>query len=193
MIHEGSLALNVQTLINEQLLHYSMFFPIYYVQLGADNMLLGYALFLASICEIPFLLFADKILDRIGTTNALTGAAVITAVRWFSFYFVNDLYINLALQILHGAIFIVFSYSLTKYLEQESPQELKSVGQSMITLSVTGIAPVFSGIVGGYLSDLLGIRLVFLILSIITIAATLVFVLLIHSNFMAKFMSKRIN
>lgn len=154
---------------------YSNFFPIYYKQTGADNVLLGWATFIATISEIPFLIFADRILNKIGTRNCLALSAAISAIRWISLYLITNVYINLVLQILHGLNFIVFNYSMVTYINKEAPKEFKTTAQAIYTLSVMGIARIVGGLLGGYLSDCFGIRQIFLLNTMITIAAIILF------------------
>jgi len=43
---------------------YNTFFPIYYKNMGADNTILGLAVFIGSASEIIFLVFGDRIIKR---------------------------------------------------------------------------------------------------------------------------------
>ncbi len=155
---------------------YSNFFPLYYIQSGADNVLLGLATFICSMSEIPFLIFADRILKKIGTHNALIGSAIVSVLRWILLFFITNPYINLAMQMLHGLTFIVFNYSMVTYINKESPKEFKATAQVIYTLTVMGIARALSGVLGGYLSNRFGIRQIFLLNTFVTIIAIVLFV-----------------
>lgn len=154
---------------------YYTFFPIYFKEMGGDSALLGWAMFISSVSEIPFLLFADKILKKIGTRYTLLGSAAVAAVRWLILHFVSNPFIVLPLQALHGLIFIVFSFSLATYINQEVPKELRASGQTLNGLIGLGIARIIGSILGGVLSDMVGIRQVFLYDSLLAFAAVIAF------------------
>ncbi|NLD48906.1 MAG: MFS transporter, partial [Clostridiaceae bacterium] len=108
--------------IHGTLSFYNAFFGIYYTQMGADNALLGWAIFLSAISEVFFLIWGDRVIRKIGIKPTLFGAGLIAVIRWLLFGFVENIYLVLALQVLHGFIFIVLSYSMAMYINREVPQ-----------------------------------------------------------------------
>lgn len=154
---------------------YYGFFAIYYKQLGADNALLGWAMFITSTSEIPFLLFADKILARLGVKLTLIASSLVIAVRWLLLFFITDVYALLAVNATHGLTFIVFSFCLVIFISRNVPKELRASGQTMNALLCMGLARILGSVFGGVLSDMLGINQVFLYTSLIDFAAAFVF------------------
>lgn len=156
--------------------YYYTYFPLYLTQqLKGTNTMLGIATFLSSVSEVPFLLFADRILKKIGTKGALLGATAVAALRWFLIYSVRSAYAFLPLQLLHGLIFIVLYYSIATYINREVPPELKASGQTMNSLLGMGIARIIGSLFGGFLSVRFGIRNMFLYNSIFAFIALIVF------------------
>jgi len=139
---------------------YNTFFPIYYKNMGADNTILGLAVFIGSASEIIFLVFGDRIIKRLGIKFTLFGAGLI-----------NNIFAVLALQILHGFIFIVLAYSMATYINNEMPPELKASGQTVNS----GISRIIGSTGGGVISDLIGIRQVFFLNSVIVLASIVIF------------------
>lgn len=154
---------------------YYTYFPIYFKQLGGSSSLLGWAYFISAISEVPFLLYADRILKKIGTRYALLGATLVAAIRWLLIFFATKTYVFLLLQLLHGLIFIVLYYSMATYINQEVPKELKASGQTMNNLIGMGISRITGSLLGGFLSDIYGIKTMFLYNSILAFATVLVF------------------
>lgn len=146
---------------------YYTYFPIYFRKIGGSNELLGLAYFISAMSEIPFLLYADKILKRIGTRWALIGASGVAALRWLIISFIPNAYLVLPFQLLHGLIFIVLYYSMATYINQEVPKELKASGQTVNNLIGMGISRIVGSLLGGFLSDLYGIKMVFLYNSVL--------------------------
>ena len=154
---------------------YYSFFPIYYKHLGASTALLGWVMFVSSVSEIPFLLFADKIIRKMGIQATLILSALIMGIRWILLHYVTDIYAILAVNVAHGFSFIVFAYCLATYINSNVPRELRASGQTMNALLCMGLARILGSILGGVSSDAVGIGQVFLYTSLINIAASSVF------------------
>ncbi|MCX7749261.1 MAG: MFS transporter [Clostridia bacterium] len=161
---------------------YGVFFPIHFEKIGADKSLLGLAIFIATVSEIPFLLFANKVLDKLGTKRVLFASAFMTALRWLLIYFISNPYILLPFQLLHGFTFIVFAYSMATYINEKVPKELKASGQTMYALVSFSTARIIGGLLGGILSDLYGIKIIFLFSSILCFGVLLVFGIIFYRN-----------
>ena len=160
---------------NVSISFYSAFFPLWYGQMTTDNVLIGWAVFIAAISEIPFLLLAEKILKKFGTRLTMLGAAVVAAARWGMFYYISDVRLVLPLQVLHGLMYIVVAYSMAVYINRETPKELKATGQTVYWAVCGGGARIIGTMLGGMLSQAYGIRRVFLYNSFLVLAAACVF------------------
>lgn len=154
---------------------YQSFFPIYYNQLGADNTMLGLSMLIAAASEIPFLLLAGPILEKLGIRLTLMISAVITSLRWALTYLVTDTGAILAVGITHGFSFIVFSFCVATFINKNVPKELRASGQTMNALLCMGLARAAGSAFGGVLSSFTGIRQVFLWNSWVGFLSVLVF------------------
>lgn len=155
--------------------YYYSFFPMYFKDLGGDNIMLGWSMVISSLSEIPFLLFADKILKRVKIPYILLGAAAATALRWYLFSFIDAPLWVLPVQALHGLIFIVLSVTMATYINQEVPKELKASGQTFNGLMNLGIARIIGSFAGGVATASFGIRRVFMYNSVIALLCMVVF------------------
>lgn len=154
---------------------YNTFFSIYYEQLGASRTLIGWAFFISAISEVPFLLFAHVILKKIQTHHALLFAGIAAALRWVLLGFATNNYLVLLTQFLHGLVYIVISVSMATYINKSVPNELKASGQALNALFGTGIARVIGSLLGGFLSDIFGIKNMFLYNSLFCVASVIIF------------------
>lgn len=154
---------------------YYSFFPIYYKQMGASSVMIGMSMFVSSICEIPFLLFSSRILQKIGVKFTLILSTAIMGIRWMLLHVVTNVYPVLLINALHGLSFIVFAYCFAIYINKEVPKELRASGQTMNGLIGMGIARIIGSILGGFLSDMFGIRPLFFYTSLLNFAAVAVF------------------
>jgi PPP family 3-phenylpropionic acid transporter len=163
--------------------YYSFFSKYYTSDLGASNALLGWGMFLSSISEVPFLLFADRILKKIGVEYTLTSSSLFMALRWLLLHSITNIYVLLFVQVLHGVNFIVFSFSLATYINNKFPKELKASGQAMNGLINLGLSRILGSMLGGVLSDAFGIKNMFLYNSVLAAVTAVVFcVIFIREN-----------
>jgi PPP family 3-phenylpropionic acid transporter len=178
--YELVLLLAYSTILQVTLQFYYSFFGIYFKGMGGDNGLLGWAMFLSAIIEIPFLLFANRIINKIGTRYALVLSGCAMAVRWVLLHFITAPMWVLPVQLLHSLSFIVISYSMATYINEKVPKELKASGQAMFGFLSFGAARIVSTLLGGYLSDRFGIRNIFLCNSGLIVISTILFLLFFH-------------
>lgn len=169
--------LGYATLLMTTLSFFYAFFAIYFRQMGGNSRMLGWAMFIAAICEVPFLFFAHRIIKRLGPKGTLIGAGLVMALRWLLLSFVTNPYWVLPLQALHGLSFIVISYTMVTYINDHVPLELKASGQTFFGLVGMGISRIVASLLGGALSDLLGIRQVFFYNALLLLAASMFLVL----------------
>lgn len=172
---EMILLMSFSLMIHIAIGYYYSFFSIYYKSIGADDVLLGWSMFITAVSEIPFLLFADRIVKKLGIKLTLVISAAAAGVRWLAFYLVTHPYAVLPFQMLHGFNFIVLTYCMAIYINKEAPKELKASGQTLNGLLTFGLAPVSASLLGGFLSKRYGIRQMFLYDSLFTFAIVLIF------------------
>lgn len=154
--------------------YYSSFFSIYFGELGGDSGLLGIYWFISAIVEVPFLLFADRIVKKIGVRGALILSAVVMGLRWLLLFILNDVYSVMATSVLHGLSFIIIIYCMATFINREVPPELKSSGQSFYMVIGGGLPRIIASVLGGVINDQIGIRPVFLICAIINLLTVVV-------------------
>jgi PPP family 3-phenylpropionic acid transporter len=155
--------------------YYYAFFPIYFREMGGDNVLLGWSMVVSSLSEIPFLLLSGKIFKRVKISYILLGAAFATTVRWYLFSSIENPYWVLPVQLLHGLIFIVLSVTMATIINKEVPMELKASGQTFNGLLSLGVARIIGSFFGGIASAHIGMHKVFLYNSIVSLVCLAVF------------------
>lgn len=154
---------------------YYSFFSIYCKEMGGDDILIGWAMFVSAISEIPFLLFADKILKKLGVKGTLLISAGGTGVRWLLTSLVTNPYMFLPLSLMHSMGFAILTFSMATYINKSVPKELRASGQTMNSLIGLGLARIIGSMGGGFLSDLVGIRQVFQYVAILDFIAAAAF------------------
>jgi Nucleoside H+ symporter. len=162
--------------------YYYSFYPIYIRQSGGNNSMLGIAMLISSFSEIPFLLYADKVVERFGIRAVLIFSSLAVTLRWFLMYLITGVHGLLAVNALHGFTFIIFAYCLATYINNNVQKELRASGQTLNGLLCLGLARIIGSSVGGVLVDISSIRVVFLYTAIINTVVTIAFCLVFISQ-----------
>ncbi len=153
---------------------YYNFYPIYFVSIGGDSSIIGTLMFVGALTEIPMLLLARRIIDRIGVKKLLIVAAVATVLRWILLSFLINPALVVLTGLLHGVGFTSFSYSVITYINKVIPQYMRGRAQTLNVLLGMVIPRILSGYIGGLLSESRGTDQVMLmnaaILGLTTIA-----------------------
>lgn len=171
--------LGINFIVQVTLGYYYAFFPIYFKEMGADSLLLGWSMVISSMSELPFLLFSGWIFKRVSISVLLIVAALGSSVRWFLFSLIGDPLWILPVQLLHGIIFIVMSVTLATFINREVPSEWKASGQTLNGLLSLGAARIIGSFLGGIMSAAYGMRQVFLYSSWVSMATVIVFGLVV--------------
>lgn len=149
--------------VNSSMGFYYSFYPVYYEQLGASRTLIGASVFVSAISETPFLLFSSRISEKFHAKYILLGSTAATCLRWLLIYLVSNTYLLLLLMLLHGTTFVVLSYAMATYVNNNIPSVLKASGQAVNWIISLGLSRISGSILGGFLVDKYGIRQVFLL------------------------------
>ena len=165
------------TLLQCTMGYFYTFFSIHFKSLeGANSTLLGWCYFLSAISEVPFLLNADRLFDKLGAGKLMSICALALTLRWILLSSFPNIYVAAGSQILHGWGFIVMTVSMSKYMSAAVPDELKASGQMMLALVGFGIARVFGILGGGLLSEALGgVQAGFAVMALVSGAALVLF------------------
>ncbi|MDG0808183.1 MFS transporter [Cohnella rhizosphaerae] len=158
--------------------YYYTFFPLYFQELGGSNAWLGWSMVISSLSEVPFLLLAGKIFQRVRIHYILFGAGIAAALRWYLFSAIHDPYWTIPVQVLHGLIFIVLSVTMATVINREVPDELKASGQTLNALLCLGVARLIGSYAGGEASEIWGMRDVFLYNAVLAVGCIAVFAVL---------------
>ena len=157
--------------------YFYSFFSIHFTALpGGTTALLGVCFFLSAMSEVPFLLNADRLYERFGVGKLMSVSALALTLRWLILTFTHSAWAAMGSQLLHSCGFIVMTVSMSKFLNDTVPDELKASGQMLISVVGFGIARAFGILGGGLVASAMGsIQMGFLPMAVISGAALLIF------------------
>lgn len=168
---------------------YYSFFSNYFTEIaGGTKGQLGLAVFLASFCQIPFMLWAGRFIRKYGTMKLLVFATLVMALRWVLTGVVQNPVGLIAINCMHGMSFIVFQLCITIYIGDHVPAELRATGQAINAMITIGLSRIIGSMAGGFFIGHFGAGPVFVGCGLVNAAAALVIILLAvfknsHSGF----------
>jgi PPP family 3-phenylpropionic acid transporter len=134
------------------------FLNLYYDEIGASSKLIGYAFAIQSITELPFFIYADKIVKRFGARRVLFFAMAITGLRFLLYYWINNPAYALLVGLAHGISISLMLVSAVSYLHKYVPAHLRASGQSLIWAFYIGAGGAAGNLLSGLLKDYIGMN-----------------------------------
>ncbi|HHY98902.1 MAG TPA: MFS transporter [Firmicutes bacterium] len=153
------------------------FFGIHLSELGANPGVIGVALVLATVFEVPVLFYSGQLIRRMGMRSFLCASGGLYILRWALLSIIHNPLLILATQLLHGFTFISTYVAGVSIMDEESPSELKSTAQALMgSLSFAGGSSAGT-LVGGLLYDSVGAFGMYRVCALLAIGVTLGFYL----------------
>lgn len=145
-------------------------FP-YLKELGAEESIMGLALTIGTIAEIPVLFFVSRFIKRFNSYAVLIFSTVMTSLRFLLLVIAANPSFVMGVQLLHGFTHPLLSVVGVTYADEQAPVGFKATAQGLFNAAIGGIGVAFGGFFGGLVFERMGGRGVYL--------AFCVFVLLI--------------
>ena len=154
---------------------YYTFYTIYLSESGYSNSVIGQLWALGVIAEVVVFLFMHKLVPKFGLLFLLQISLALTTVRWLLIgFFVQDIFILVAAQILHAASFGVYHAAAIHLIHRYFTGRNQGIGQALYSSLSFGAG----GAIGSYISDMtweeLGPSLTFLIASVIAMVGLII-------------------
>jgi len=155
----------------------SYLFP-YMEELNINNKIKYIAITISTISELPLLFFANRLLKRFKPLRLLEIAMVITGVRLLLYSAFNSQAGILAFQFLNALTFPLLLLAGVAYVNEISPEGMKSTGQGLFGAMVAGFGSAVGNLAGGLLLESIGGRSLYLTSGIFVMACLAVILLI---------------
>jgi PPP family 3-phenylpropionic acid transporter len=153
---------------------YLSFFGAYLEEMGVSNLVASIITWMSVVLEIPLLFFATRIMRRLSIWQWFIVGYALTGVRWLGFVIARDLGswpLLIVAQIPAVTAMACFEFFPALYIGKIIAPELSGSAQTLLTLTSFGVAKVFGSLLGGFVSDRVGMRNIFLFFGIVLLAA----------------------
>lgn len=157
---------------------YMSFFGAFMEQMNINNRVASVITWVSVLLEIPFLFFSQRIMKLRSVWQWMLIGLVLTGIRWIGFWISSQAASWLLLvvfQIPAVLVLATFEYFPSIYIGEIIAPELSSSAQIMLNLVMFGVARFTGSLVGGFISQQIGMETMFLINGIMLIAASVVF------------------
>ncbi len=139
-----------------------LFINLYFKESGGNFDIVGAAFSLMALCEIPLFFFGSRIVKKFGAVNSVMLSILITSLRLFLYWIIQDPLAAVFLGLLHGLTFTLFFVASVEYVHKIIPDNLLATGQSLIWAAHYGIGVTLGNIIIGNVYDTISVRTVML-------------------------------
>ena len=154
---------------------YYGFFSIHLANLGYHSVFIGLCWALASAAEIVVMIYSNKLFNRFSLENVLFFSFLVATARWLILFSSQSAAIILVSQILHAVTYGSFHMASILYIDQLAPDHAKTLGQAVNNGVTYGFGLMVGLFFNGYVYEITGSFVLFLISSLIALAGGLLF------------------
>ena len=147
------------------------FLMLYMASLGAGESLMGIALVVSTLGELPIWALAPYLLRRLGPRGLLAVALLSGAVQGMAFSLATTPWMILPIQLLHGLAFSAAWAAGVAYVARTAPKGTQATAQGLFSGIMMGLAAAIGAIVGGQLFDRVGGAMTFRLAALMPLAA----------------------
>jgi PPP family 3-phenylpropionic acid transporter len=130
--------------------------------MGASRALMGLSLTVATVSELPFWFYSDRLLDKWGSRRLLMFSLVMYLVRAFAYALMWQPWLVLPISLLHGPSFSAMWAAGVAYAAETAPEGLGATAQALFASTSFGLGGMMGGFVGGWLYEDLGGSLMYM-------------------------------
>ena len=145
------------------------YFSPYMKELGADEFIVGIALLVAALTEIPVFFFGDRLLKKFKSFGLLIFALIVTGIRSLLFAASGAPIFAILASLLNGLTFPAMWIAGVSYADEHAPEGLKSTAQGLFGAMTFGFGSAVGGFMGGFLLESIGGRALFFIYGVIVL------------------------
>lgn len=146
-------ALCIQT---SQGVFYTLYGPYLTSVLGGTRSTLGIATAIGALCEIPFLLLADRLLRTHGAQKLLLASGIAMALHWIALSVLPFRFAAVSLQVLSVLGTTAAAFAMAQHVSLSAPTPLKARGQTLLYFVTYALARTLGSLLAGLLNFLTG-------------------------------------
>ena len=159
----------------------NVYFPLYVIDQGGKEFLVGIALTIAATSEMAIFYFSEEIMARFKLKYIFLLSALAFSLRWFLLAQFPLKVVFLAAQLLHSLTFGLFHVTAVNYINEICGKKFKATGQNLYA-TTRGISGIVGSFIGGFIYQELGGSILYFYLSLIALIAGIVYFKVLQKN-----------
>lgn len=150
------------------------YLSVYLSDIQAAGWIIGVALALSALFEVPFMARAHLFMARWGVRPVLLFGMSMLALRWFLYIFIKEPLLVLPTQILHSMGITALLIVGVLYMDRLLEPKWRTSAQSLYAASFAGIGPAVGLYIAGILYSGYGIQSVWIFSTLVAVAGTII-------------------
>ena len=151
------------------------YFPLYIIDHGGGEFLVGIALTISSASEILAFFFSDRIIKNNKFSKIIAVISIGFMIRWLLLSLFPSNPIILLSQLLHSITFGLFFAVGVDYVDQISGEKFRATGQNIYAGVFMGVSAISGSLIGGKIYQLAGGESMYFFWSLISAAAGIIY------------------
>ena len=156
---------------------HNTFIAVYARENGMDSSVVGTVFAITAFSEIPFLLFADRIIEKIGNMKILLFGMIVMGVRTILISYATNEVLLYLVEFSHGLTYILMYYSLYHFIHYELSGKSLVKAESLFWVVRSGMTFIVGSIGGGIVIDLLSVTFAFRFFGFVGVVSSLVMII----------------
>ncbi|ADQ14955.1 MFS transporter [Halanaerobium hydrogeniformans] len=151
------------------------YFPLYIVDHGGGEFLLGIAMTISSASEILAFFFSDKIIKSNRFSKVIFLISLSFVFRWLLLAFFPINAVILAAQLFHSITFGLFFTVGVDYVNKISGEKFRATGQNIYSGVYMGLSAISGSLIGGKIYQLFGGEIMYLFWGVVVVITGIVY------------------
>lgn len=131
---------------------------VFLAELGASKSLISFAGILSALVELPFMLFADRIMRRYGAHRLMLIALLVNIFMRLTVLSLPSIYTIMAVRFVGGTSFSLYTVSFVGLISERTSASERSTVLALFTVTIASLVNIVASPLAGIAFDTLGAR-----------------------------------
>lgn len=136
----------------------NQFENVFLFELGASKQLISVAGTLSAIVELPFMIFADRIVHRVGVHRMLMIALAMTSLQRLIVLALPHIATIMIIRFIGGVAFSFYTISFVGLISSRTQSSETGTVLALYSVTIAGMVSIFAAPIGGAIFDAVGAR-----------------------------------
>ena len=147
---------------------------VFLAELGASKQLISVAGTLSAIVELPFMIYADRIVQRVGVHRMMMIALAMTSLQRLIVLVLPHIATIMIIRFIGGVAFSFYTISFVGLISSRTHSSETGTVLALYSVTIAGMVNIFAAPVGGAIFDAVGARWLYAFAAVGYITAVLI-------------------